>query len=187
MKRNNQNDKSIWVIRAGRSGETSKAAHDIFVRKHQLVLDAQRMDDLRKLPEDRDSFYAAYRHAHPDAGIPAISGIGGKFFRFIHEIKVGDIVLYPWRIGPWRIEKIVYIGFVAGPYRYSTKEYPDLPHIRKVRWIGSFTKKTLSLGAFRELGGARSLYLFKSHTSEIIDLMSKLDPVANPSTTKGAI
>jgi restriction system protein len=182
MKRYSQDDKSIWVIRAGRAGETSAASHDIFVRKRLLVLEAQKMDDLRKLPEDRDSFYAAYRHTNPDAGDVAIRGIGGKFFRFIHEIKAGHIVLYPCRI-----DKLVYIGFVAGPYRYSTKEHPNFPHIRKVRWIGSFPKKRLSLGAYREMGGARSLFLFKSHTSEILELIPKLDPVAQPSITKGAI
>ena len=182
MKKYNQDDKAMWVIRAGRAGETDAAAHDIFARKHLLVLESQKRDDLRKLPEERDSFYAAYRHTHPDDGDVAIRGIGGKFFRFIHEIKSGDIVLYPCRI-----DKLVYLGFVAGPYRYNAKEYPDFPHIRKVRWIGSFCKKKLSLGAFRELGGARSLFLFKSHTSEVLKLISKLDPIAKPSITKGVI
>src|SRR5262249_25087503 len=37
----------------------------------------------------------AYRRAHPDETRQRSSGVGGKFFRFTHEVSVGDLVVYP--------------------------------------------------------------------------------------------
>jgi restriction system protein len=83
--------KRAWVIRAGENG----SAHELFIKYGLIVLQGQQMGDLRRLPETREGFHSAYELRHPHDSRKAIGGIGGKFFRFIHEMKVGDYVIYP--------------------------------------------------------------------------------------------
>ena len=150
-------NKPLWVIRAG----LRSAAHDLFIDHGLVVLMKQEMEDLRRLPKDRQAFYAAYHSKHAGEGRTAISGIGGKFFRFIHEVQVGDYVLYPCRL-----DKMVHFGVVAGRYFYEASR-GDFPHSRKVDWIASFPKKTLSLYSKRELNTARTFFCFKKNADEI--------------------
>ena len=130
------------------------------------------MGDLRSLPKNRAAFYAAYRRSNSDDGDVAIRGIGGKFYRFIHVIKRGDLVLYPARS---RIDKLVYVGFINGSYSYRPKMYRGFPHSRPIRWIGTFSKTVLSQGAVRELGAARTLFEIRNHADEILQLIFKLE------------
>ena len=159
---------SLWGIRAGLSGERSDA-HDLFIKCGLMALKKQGMGDLRLLRKKRDTFYAAYESTHSDAGRVAICGIGGKFFRFIHEIQVGDNVLYPCRFNG-----LIYVGEVVGRYFYDDSINASLPHRRKVRWKGTFPKQTVSKFARRELGAARTLFRIKTNVEEFVRLIAKL-------------
>ena len=74
---------NFWVIRAGIRGN----AEDYFVKKNTIVLNEPGFGDLSKIDPTRQSFYEAYRSLRPDEPPTAISGIGGKFFRFIYELN----------------------------------------------------------------------------------------------------
>jgi restriction system protein len=160
-------DHSVWGIRAGLSGQKSDA-HELFIESSLMVLSKQDMDDLRLLPKERDAFYAAYGSRHPDEGSVAISGIGGKFFRFIHEVQLGDIVLYPCRLN-----KKIYFGEVVGRYFYDDSINKEFPHRRKVCWKGSFPKQALSESARREIGAARTFFRLTKHVEEFECLIAK--------------
>jgi predicted Mrr-cat superfamily restriction endonuclease len=159
---------SLWGIRAGLSGDKSDA-HDLFIKCRLIALKKQGVGDLRLLPKKRDAFYAAYESTHRDARRVAIHGIGGKFFRFIHEIQLGDNVFYPCRFNG-----LIYVGEVVGRYFYDDSINASLPHRRKVRWKGSFPKQTLSEFARREIGAARTLFRIKTHVEEFACLIAKL-------------
>ncbi|MFH0960554.1 MAG: hypothetical protein V1897_17845, partial [Pseudomonadota bacterium] len=73
----------VWVIRAGIRGN----AEDYFLKKNRIVLNEPGFGDLNKIEPNRQSFYGAYGALRPDETPTAISGIGGKFFRFVHEMK----------------------------------------------------------------------------------------------------
>lgn len=150
-------DKPLWVIRAG----LSSAAHDLFIKKRLIVLMEQEMGDLRALPKERQAFYSAFQLKHAGEAIQATSGIGGKFFRFIHEVKIGDYILYPCRI-----DMKIYFGVVTGPYCYTASRR-EFPHSRRVVWKTSFPKKALSLFARRELNTARTFFVLKNNADEI--------------------
>ena len=157
LKKSSLQGKIIWCIRAG----PNAAAHSLFVEHGLVVLPAQGFGDLRLLPKEREAFYAAYGKHHADEGMTAIAGIGGKFFRFIHEIENDDLVLYPCLP-----DKKIHYGVVAGPYAYE-KSQKDFPHRRKVIWKGAFAKSILSEPARRELGAARTLFQLKNNADEI--------------------
>jgi restriction system protein len=132
-----------------------------------VVLQHQQFGDLRKLPQKRSAFYKAYSSHHPEDGKVAIGGIGGKFYRFIHEIKVGDLVLYPCLR-----DKNIYHGKVTGEYFFDEESKNDFPHRRQIRWLGWFPKKALSEFPRRELGAARTLFEFKTNIIEIKKVIS---------------
>jgi restriction system protein len=155
---NNPSKPRTWVIRAGRQG----SAHDIFIKSSLVVLEHQQLGDLRKLPKLRKSFCNAYAVHHPDDGIVSVRGIGGKFYRFVHEIRCGDIVLYPCFL-----DENIYHGVIKGAYFYAVGSKADFPHCRRIQWKGCFPKNALSLHAKRELGAARTLFEIKTNISEI--------------------
>ena len=173
MTTKNKPESLVWVIRAGKAGEND-LAHKLFTEQNLLVLARQDMGNLRRFQKNRQAFCSAYALKHAEEGTVAIAGIGGKFFRFIHEMKNGDLVLYPSRF-----DKRVYFGEIIGSYFYNSTHSNDFPHCRKVHWIGSFQKASLSEGAARELGAARILFSFKSHIVEIFKLISKTVPEQN--------
>ena len=158
------NDIQIWVIRAGEGGE----AHDLFMKQNLIVLSHTKMGDLRLLPKERLAFYDAYASRHPEKGRVSIRGIGGKFFRYMHEVKIEDQVLYPCIR-----DKRIYIGNVTSEYRYDPSLNSQFPHHRNVNWHVAIPKNSLSESAQRELGAARTFFRYKNHAEEIQRLLAK--------------
>jgi predicted Mrr-cat superfamily restriction endonuclease len=160
MKKKNENesrDARIWGIRAGRGGE----AHELFVGEGVIALSDAELGNLAKLPKSRDDFYNAYRKKHPEATRTGSAGIGGKFFRFIYEVRVGDLVVYPALS-----DKTIYVGSVSGDYGFD-KTSP-FPHQRSVVWKFMIPKSDFSLAARYELGAARTFFEFKKNAKEMI-------------------
>lgn len=159
------NGQRMWAVRAGIRGN----AHLWFLEREAIGLSDPGLGDLRKISPDRQSFYAAYRSLRPHETPTGISGIGGKFFRFIHEFDIGDLVVYPCRV-----DGLIYVGRVDGAYTYSNDRNEVLPHQRSVRWLCNFPKSRLSRKAQQELGAARTLFEIKHHSEEIGLMVSQL-------------
>lgn len=151
-----------WGIRAGKNGE----AHDLFIKCSLIVLSDADLGDLRLLPKERSAFYDAYGSRHSEEGRVAIRGIGGKFFRFVHEVQIGDLMLYPCIR-----DKQIYVGEVTGAYYYDHSHDLNFPHRRTIKWLVALPKKSISEFARRELGAARTFFCFKTHMKEIQQLL----------------
>lgn len=147
----------IWGIRAGKGGD----AHDLFLSDGVIALADAELGNLNKLPKLREEFYTAYRKKHPEETRTGSAGIGGKFFRFAHEISIGDLVVYPALR-----DKTVYIGSVTGDYVFD-KASP-FPHKRSVVWKYMIPKSEFSLSARYELGAARTFFEFKKNAQELL-------------------
>lgn len=160
-----QQNQRMWCIRAG----TGDRAHLSFLELKVVGLSDPGMGDLRKIPPDRQSFYAAYQRLRPHETRTGITGIAGKFFRFAHEITIEDLIVYPSRN-----ENRVYVGRVTGQYKYSNQQIEDPPHQRSVKWLCNFSKSRLSKTAQRELGAARTFFEVKRHSVEISRLVTQL-------------
>lgn len=159
----NKNGKTqrIWVIRAGQGGD----AHNLFLEKHVVGLSNASLGDLTKLGAERAAFYDAYREAHPDETRTGSAGIAGKFFRMIHEVRPGDLMIYPALPN-----KNIYIGDVTG--EYSFVQMSEFPHQRAVKWLYVIPKAEVSQAARYELGAARTFFEFKKNVQE---MMRKID------------
>jgi len=151
---------AMWVIRAGTGGKAE--ADSLFLRHALVVLADQGMGDLSGVAPDREAFCRMYRESHPQETKTGTAGIGGKFFRFVHEMATGDMVLYPSLK-----DGNLYIGTVEGPYVYDRSPDPRYPHHRSVKWQFVLPKKELTEWARRELGAARTFFRFTRNDKEI--------------------
>lgn len=161
----NDSQTRLWGLRAGKGG----GAHTFFLTNNLLVLDHEDMGDLALIEPNREAFYQKVAEVRPSDTRTGIAGIGGKFYRFAHEMSVGDIIVYPCLL-----DKKVYLGAIQGTYQYVPTTSPEYPHRRKVRWIGSIPKTSLSQPAIREMGAARTLFEITTNKAEFLRFLSSM-------------
>ena len=172
----NKLTQTIWVIRAGKKSE----AHQLFIENGLIVLARQDMGNLRLSQKERSAFYAAYASHHHADGKVAIRGIGGKFFRFIHEVCVGNLILYPCRL-----DKRIYFGKWPEGISMTILTEKNI-HIAEKCVGRGLLQKVLCHVWRRELGAARTFFLFTDNVEEIKKLIAK-SRFPKASSAKGKI
>jgi len=150
---------TIWGIHGGRTGD----ADGILLKKSMLALGWDRMEDLAQLKADRDAFKERLVKAYPERKPGYYPMATGQMFRFVHEMKDGDLVIYPSKR-----DKRVHIGEVAGHYQYVTKNADGYPHRRPVKWLLDFPRTKFSQGALYEIGSAISFFQVKNYADEFL-------------------
>jgi restriction system protein len=160
---------TFWGIHAGKTGD----ADTLFQRHNCVALGWARMGDLSLLPRDREAFKAKVAEAYPERKPGAIPNNAGQLFRFVHEMRVNDLVIYPSKR-----DKQLHFGRVLGPYRYDPSDEPAYPNRRIVEWIRAIPRTAVSQGALYEIGSAMSLFQVKNYAEEFrTALEGRLPPV----------
>lgn len=154
-----EKDVTLWGMHAGRTGD----ADHVFLKKSYIAIGWVKMGDLSLLPPDREAFKAKYAEAYPDAKPAAIPVSAGQPFRFLHEMKEGDIIVYPSQG-----DRQIHLGRVEGPYQYNPKIDPGYPQLRKVKWLQAIPRTKFTQGALYEIGSAMSLFQVKNYADEFI-------------------
>ncbi len=148
---------NLWGIHAGKTGD----ADSLFLKKHCVALGWARMGDLSAIKADRDAFKAKVLASYPEAKPGAIPNNAGQLFRFAHEMKQGDFVIYSSKR-----DRLVHMGRVEGGYEYDPKTEPGYPHLRNVEWLKAVPRTHFSQGALYEIGSAMSLFAVKNYADE---------------------
>ena len=148
---------TIWGIHAGKTGD----ADNLFLKGNCIALGWSKVGDLSSLKADRESFKAKVSEAFPEKKPGAIPVSAGQLFRFVHEMKKGDLIVYPSKI-----DKQVHIGKVEGEYHYDPKKEPGYPNLRAVKWIRSIPRTQFSQGALYEIGSALSFFQVKNYADD---------------------
>lgn len=148
---------TIWGIHMGVQHELRP------IDEGYVVLGWHEMGDLTKLPRSREAFKEAVARAYPTAKPGAVPVWAGTLYRFVHEMKNGDVVVFPSKPN-----RMVNVGIVDGPYRYETSGNSDFPNRRSVRWSKSIPRGELSQSLLNEIGSAVSLFQVKTNSEEII-------------------
>jgi restriction system protein len=160
----------VWGIHAGRTGE----AHALFMEKSCIALGWPEMGDLNLLGRSRDGFKKKLFDKEPGKSVPQIAVSAGQPFRFVHEMKVGDLVVFPSKV-----DRKVHLGRVTGGYAYSPAAEPEYPNRRPVEWLKSLPRTAFTQGALYEVGSAMSLFQVKNFADEFIAALSgQLAPAA---------
>ena len=147
----------LWGIHAGRTGD----ADTLFLKQNCIAIGWEEMGDLSKLAPDREAFRAKYIHSYPTAKQGAIATVSGIPFRFLHEMKKGDLVAYPSKL-----DKQIHIGRIIGDYKYSRAGEGSYPHRRAVEWLRHVPRLNFTQGALYEIGSALSLFQIKNYSDE---------------------
>ncbi len=154
----NSTTPTIWGIHAGKTGD----ATSLFLKQNCVALGWHSIGDLSKLSPTRDAYKEAVAKAYPHKKPGAIPNNAGQLFRFVHEVKKGDLVVFPNKS-----TRKIHIGRITGNYTYSPKPEPGYPNLRKVEWLKEIDRKQFSQGALYEFGSAMSLFQIKSHADEV--------------------
>ena len=161
MRRAGRDDMAITRIWAVRAGAGSQVDH-IFTGRNQLAVNfSEAGGDASALPASRAAFKAAFGRS--DMRAEAIPIQAGQLFRFVHEMRIGDRVIYPRKI-----DRVLMWGEVTGPYVYDSEGAPDFAHRRGVRWLAQMSRDAFSQGALYELGSVLTLFEVKSFADEFM-------------------
>lgn len=153
---------TIWGIHAGRTGE----ARSLFLEGRVVALGWRKMPDLRTLPADREVYKAKLREAYPAGKPGAIPVWAGQLFRFVHEVREGDLVVYPSKA-----DRVVHIGRITGPYEHADSPVDDYAHRRPVEWLHALPRTAFTQGALYEIGSALSFFQVKNYADEFLAVL----------------
>lgn len=153
----NTNVAAIWGIHAGKTGD----ADSFFLHRNCIAIGWAKVGDLSAIVASREAFKAKVAAAYPAAKAGAIPNNGGQLFRFVHEMKVGDLVVYPSKR-----DRKVHIGRVESGYRFDPIAEPGYPQVRDVKWLKSISRTHFSQGALYEIGSAMSLFQVRNYADE---------------------
>lgn len=145
---------TIWGIHGGATGD----ADPLFLQHNVVAIGWAEMGDPGKLKADREAFKAAVIAAYPGIKPGAIPNYAGQVFRFIHEMKIGDLVVYPSKR-----DRHVHIARVQGEYRYDPTVSREYPNQRSVKWLCDVPRTNFSQGALYEIGSAMSFFQVKNY------------------------
>ena len=149
------NESTIWGIHAGRGGE----ADPLFLKKNVVALGWHELGELSNIKPDREAFKEAIAGAYPNKKPMSIAIDAGQLFRFVHEIKIGDLVVYRSKY-----DREVHIGRIEGNYSYIRGE--DYPNRRLVKWLKSSPITSFTQGALYEIGALMAIFQIRNYADE---------------------
>jgi restriction system protein len=161
-----------WGIHGGRTGD----AHSLFLKEKVVALGWSAVGDLSKLAPNRKAFKSAVAANYPDKKAGAIPVDAGQLFRFVHEAKAGDMVVYPSKT-----DRRIHIARIIGPYVYAPTDEFTYPHRRRVDWLTDVPRTRFSQGALYEIGSSMSFFTVKTYADEfraVLEGKSAPTPVA---------
>jgi restriction system protein len=147
----------IWGIHGGATGD----ADSLFLQHNVVAIGWSEMGDPGNLKADREAFKSAVIAAYPGIKPGAIPNYAGQVFRFVHEMKIGDLVVYPSKR-----DRHVHIARVQGEYRYDPALSAAYPNQRSVKWLCDVSRTNFSQGALYEIGSAMSFFQVKNYADE---------------------
>jgi restriction system protein len=150
----------VWAVRAGGDSE----ADPLFIEHGQIAVSFRDADqDVSAVPPQRAAFKDVFARTNGEIKPAAIPVQAGQLFRFVHEMKIGDRVVYPRKI-----DRTLLWGEISTPYIYDRSGNAEFPHRRGVRWLASLSRDDFSQGALYELGSVLTLFEVRNFASEFI-------------------
>ncbi len=149
----------LWAVRAGGGG----LADSIFLERSQLAVSfTEAAGDVSALPATRGAFKEMFGRSG-EARAASIPMQAGQLYRFVHEMSIGDHVIYPRRA-----DRTLHWGEITGPYVFDAGDSAEFAHRRAVRWISKLSRDVFSQGALYELGSTLTLFEVKSFAGEFL-------------------
>ena len=171
-KHDRQKDVKVWVLRPGRSGTTKhcEAIEQQLQEESFVGLDDQfSIGDISDGNRTPAEMRAEVGDRFLELSAASVRSAVSNVVKLSDEIDIDDIVLSPSRVSSPRV---IRIGIVKSRYHFECRS--DLPHQRRVRWIGEVEKDRMSESVQRELGAARLLFQCKRNKGEVMQYINEL-------------
>ena len=139
----------------------------LFLHDNVIAIGWKEMGDLSKIAADREAFREKYLEAFPAAKRGSINTSAGMLFRFVHEMQIGDYVVFPSKS-----DRMVNIGTVESAYRFASKA-SEYKQQREVKWLKHLPRTMFSQGALYEIGTFMSLFTVKNYADEFMSTLDK--------------
>lgn len=138
----------------------------LFLHQDLIAIGWEEMGDLSAIPISRDAYKERYAATYPDAKKGSVAACAGMLYRFAHEVRQGDYVVFPSKI-----DRKINIGVVESAYFYeAAARYPNR---RKVKWLKHLPRTAFSQGALYEVGSALSFFQVKNYADEYLKALDK--------------
>lgn len=151
------NEKTIWMVRAGKGGYLFKD----FENKKVVAIGWNETGDLSNMSTHKE-ITQIVKKTYPHYTQGQIYVSAGQISRFRFNFKKGDnIITYNSK------ERVYLVGKVISDYEYNTKLI-NYFHIRRVKWLGKVSRDKLSTSTRNELGALCTIFKLKEDTKEEI-------------------
>lgn len=138
---------------------------NLFLHDKVIAIGWHEMGDLSIIEPKRDAFKARYAEVYLDAKKGSIATCSGMLYRFLYEIQIGDLVVFPSKS-----DHKINLGIVESDYFYAENAY-RYPQQRKVKWIKSLPRTVFPQGALYEIGSALTLFAVKNYSEDFLAAM----------------
>lgn len=162
----------VWGVHMGRKVGTRP------VDGNYVAIDASALGDLRELPTNREAVKALVAQRMPNIKQGAIPVYAGIALRFAHEMKAGDLVVYPSKV-----DRMINIGRFTGEVGFVPDDADGYPNRRRVAWLGHFPRSDFSQEALYEIGSFITVFLVRTNTREFLANVGMAPDEANVDQT----
>lgn len=159
----------LWVVRAG---EKAKYVSEFEANSYIAIsFEELASDDLALIDEETVKARVAS---------PAERTYASQLISFAYRMQVGDLVIVP-RLT--RKHRDYLVARITGPYRHVAASSASGHHQRPVKWLGTFSRDSLSQSAINTLGAITTLFRPTAVEAELRGLLTALTPLdAEPSS-----
>lgn len=152
-------EKRVWGIHT--------KDENLFLKENVIAIGWEEMGDLSKIAPDRKSFKTKFEKVYSNSKKGSIAMGTGIVYRFIHEAKIGDYVVFPSKFN-----REINIGQITSEYIFE-KSVTAYSNQRKVKWLKHLPRTAFSQGALYELGASMSFFCVKNYASEFLAAVDK--------------
>lgn len=140
---------------------------NLFLRENTMAIGWRAMGDLSLIGNSRDAFKKKYSEVYSGKTKQSIANGAGMLYRFCHEVKIGDYVVFPSKS-----DRMINLGIVEGDYKYDPNAHWEYVQQRKVKWLKHLPRTAFSQGALYEIGSAMAFFAVKNYSDEFMDALS---------------
>ena len=169
----------LWVIHIGNNDMIALRARE----EKFVCIGWPELGNLMQF-NTREKMKSAFKDAHPSLSSNSVNSQYGQPFRFAHEIRIGDPLVFP--VKPTRE---IAIGRVSSHYEKADADMKlrehDYPHVRRVEWIKIVPRTVFSQPALHSFGSFLSVSRSDDHLEEVLAVLSgeRTDPLSEPDRT----
>lgn len=147
----------IWGIHMGEKVGSSPLI------KNYVGIGWPELGNLKPIAASREQLKQELLNTYPDIKKGAVAGNAGVLFRFVNDVQLGDIIVYPSKF-----DRMVNIGRVTSDYRFVENDEYEYPNQRAIAWLASFPRSDFSQAALNEIGAFITLFSVKRYGAEFL-------------------